>query len=187
MPIRDLWWAVFGVPINLVLNWLYASIDGIPWVAWIGAYGVALILLTVGIKVLLSPLTHFQLKTAKKNLDNQRRLAPELAEIKRQHKGDMQKQQAATMALYRERGVNPVASGLVGCLPALIQVPILIALNSVLISNARNEVVKHAHFLFLSNLNASPKSMNIPGTPIPVPAYLIVPLLAAALTYIQSR
>jgi YidC/Oxa1 family membrane protein insertase len=187
LPIHTLWWTVFGIPISSALTWLYHALEAVPAVAAIGAYGVALILVTVAIKLLLSPLFEFQIRASKKNLDNQRKMAPELAEIKKKHKGDLQKQQAAQMALYKERGVNPLST-LSGCVPSLLQFPILVALYWVLLGNARADVFKSAHFLFVSNLNAYPKDNPlIPGLPIPALVFLVIPLLAAASTFVQSR
>ena len=74
---------MFGVPISSALTWLYGQLESVPAIAAVGAYGVALILVTVAIKLLLSPLFEFQIRASKKNLDNQRKLSPELAEIKK--------------------------------------------------------------------------------------------------------
>lgn len=155
--------------------------------AWVGAYGIAIILLTIGIKLVLSPLYQMQLLLAKRNLANQRKLGPELAELRKKHKGDPQKQQAATMQLYKEHGINPLGN-LSGCLPSLMQLPILSALYYVYSGNARNDKLFSDHFLFIPHLNAIP--MHIPlvaGLPIPALAYLVIPLLAAGTTFVQSR
>lgn len=154
-----------------------------PALAAIGGYGLALIVVTLGIKLLLSPLFEFQIRASKKNMDNQRKLAPELAEIKKKYKGDAQKQQQATMALYKERGMNPLSS-LSGCLPSLAQFPILIALYW----SFRNSNYQQSHFLFIPSLNATPTNEHLlPGLPIPALVYLVIPILAAASTFVQSR
>jgi YidC/Oxa1 family membrane protein insertase len=90
------------------------------------------------------------------------------------------------MKLYREHGINPLGP-LMGCLPALLQFPILTALYYVFLGNARAHAFP-AHFLFVPNLNDSPGSHPlIPGLPIPTIVYLIIPLLAAATTFVQSK
>jgi len=152
----------------------------------IGPYGLAIIALTLIIKTVLSPLFQLQIVLMRRNMEQQRRLAPELAEIKRKFKGDTQKQQQATMELYRERGVNPLAS-LSGCLPMLIQYPILIALYWVFLGVAQHHTFKIVHFLWIENLNLSPLAHHFTGLPIPTIGYLIIPVGAALTTFVQSR
>lgn len=183
LPIHQLWWAVFGVPISWALQHVYEGFQGVPALAAIGSYGLALIVVTVAIKLLLSPLFEFQIRASKKNMDNQRKLAPELAEIKKKYKGDAQKQQRATMALYKERGMNPLSS-LSGCIPSVMQFPILIALYW----SFRSSHYPQSHFLFIPSLNVTPSSVHLfPGLPIPSLVYLAIPVLAAASTFVQSR
>ena len=88
-----------------------------------GPLGFAIILLTISIRLILYPLMHVQLKSAKKMSD----LKPHLDAINAKHKDDKKAQQQAQLALYKEHGVNPMA----GCLPTLVQFPILIALYNV--------------------------------------------------------
>jgi YidC/Oxa1 family membrane protein insertase len=91
---------------------------------FIANFGVAIILLTVVIGTLLFPLTLKQTRSMKAMQDIQ----PDVKRIQKELKHDRQAQQAAMMALYKERGVNPAA----GCLPLLLQMPIWFALFSVL-------------------------------------------------------
>jgi YidC/Oxa1 family membrane protein insertase len=86
--------------------------------------GLAIIVFTVGIKVLLIPLTLQQLKSAR----NMQELQPLIQELQKKHKGDKQKVTEETMALYKEHHVNPAA----GCFPLLIQMPILYGLYGAL-------------------------------------------------------
>lgn len=90
----------------------------------IANFGIAIILLTVVIGILLFPLTLKQTRSMKAMQDIQ----PDIKRIQKELKHDRQAQQAAMMALYKERGVNPAA----GCLPLLLQMPIWFALFSVL-------------------------------------------------------
>jgi YidC/Oxa1 family membrane protein insertase len=86
--------------------------------------GVAIILLTILIGVVLFPLTLKQTRSMKAMQEIQ----PEIKRIQREFKTDKAAQQQAMMALYKERGVNPAA----GCLPLLLQMPVWFALFSVL-------------------------------------------------------
>lgn len=86
--------------------------------------GFSIVLMTIAIRFLLYPIMASQLKTSKKMAQ----LSPHLNKLKETHKGDAQKLQAATMALYKEHGVNPAA----GCLPMIIQLPVLLGLYNVL-------------------------------------------------------
>ncbi len=168
------------------MNYLYAHLQGVPIVESIGAYGVAIIVLTIVIRLILSPLQQFQLVTQRKTMVEQRKLAPQVAELRKKYKKDPTKLNAEMMKLYQEHGVNPLG-GLVGCLPLVIQLPILTALYYVFQGFA-----KAGHppqpFLFVSNLNDNPNHhLLLAGLPIPLLAYLIFPLLAALTTLIQSR
>ena len=155
-----------------------------PGLEAIGAYGLAIIVLTILIKLLLAPLYQLQLSMSRKSQQEQRKLAPELAKLKKKHKGDPQKLNTATMELYKEHGINPLG-GLAGCLPALAQFPILTALYWAFLQFR----VSDAHFLFIPSLIDSPnKHPLIPGIPfLPSVVFAIIPLLAAASTYVQTK
>ena len=158
-----------------------------PLVATIGAYGVAIVVLTIIIRVLLSPLQQFQLVTQRKTMVEQRKLAPQVGELRKKYKKDPQRLNTEMMKLYQEHGVNPLG-GLIGCLPLIVQLPILTALYYVFTGFARsNDVI--GHFLFVPNLNENPAHhLLIAGVPyIPTPAYIVFPLLAAATTFVQSK
>lgn len=103
-------------PLFNFLVFLYSIIPGQD-------IGIAIIVLTLVIKVLLYPLTK---KTLKAQRDMQF-LQPKLKEIQERHKNDKAAQAQETMKLYQEHGVNPLG----GCLPLLIQLPLLIALFQV--------------------------------------------------------
>jgi YidC/Oxa1 family membrane protein insertase len=87
-------------------------------------YGVAIILLTLVIRVLLLPLAIKQIRS----MQAMQAIQPKMKEIQRKHKGDRQRQNEEMMSLYKEHGVNPLS----GCLPLLLQFPVLIALFAVL-------------------------------------------------------
>jgi YidC/Oxa1 family membrane protein insertase len=170
-----------------VLVHIYTGIHSVPFLDTVGSYGLSIICVTILVKLLLSPLYQLQLILSKRNLANQRKVAPQLAEVRKKYKGDSQKQQQAMMELYKEHGVNPLG-GLSGCLPSLVQLPILTALYYVFSGNAKSHLLTSVHFLFIPNLNTSPLSHPLlAGLPIPAVAYLVIPLLAAATTFVQSR
>jgi len=91
------------------------------------------------------------------------------------------------MKLYQEHGINPLGQ-FIGCLPMVVQMPVLIALYYVFTNFAHTSHAA-AHFLFVPNLNVNPGSHPLfSGIPIPSdPVYLIFPLLAALTTYVQSK
>jgi YidC/Oxa1 family membrane protein insertase len=101
------------------LGWLLAELyDLIP------NYVIAIILLTVLIKVVLFPLQWKQIRS----MQHMQALQPKIKELQKKYKNNKQKQQEETMKLYREAGVNPLG----GCLPMILLYPFLIAMYSVL-------------------------------------------------------
>ncbi len=184
-PIHDAWWAIFGVTLQSLLDFIYTHIAGIAVVEAIGAYGVAIIVITVIIRVLLAPLQQFQLVTQRKTYAEQRKLAPDVAELRKKYRKDPQRLNQEMMKLYQEHGVNPLG-GMIGCLPLLVQIPILTALYYVFTSWAHSHGAEF--FLWVPNLNENPNHHLI-GTGIPIPSlgYLVFPLLAALTTLIQTR
>ena len=101
------------------LGWFLARVyDLIP------NYGVAVIVLTLFIRVLLLPLAVKQIRS----MQAMQAIQPKIKELQRRHKGDRQKLNEEMMKLYQERGVSPFG----GCLPLLAQFPVLIALFAVL-------------------------------------------------------
>jgi YidC/Oxa1 family membrane protein insertase len=92
--------------------------------SFVGNYGVAIILLTIIIKIITYPLTLKSMVSMKKMQQYQ----PKIQAIKEKYKGDQQKINAATMELYKKEGINPVG----GCLPMFLQIPIFFALYKAL-------------------------------------------------------
>lgn len=97
----------------------------------VGDIGIAIIILTVLLKLVLWPLTQKSLQS-QKMLQS---LQPKLKELQEKHKGDKQALTQATMALYKEEKVNPFSS----CLPLLIQLPFLFALYRVLVDGLHSK------------------------------------------------
>ena len=182
-----MWQAWIEQPLSHFLLFLYTHLQTVPFIHAIGAYGVAIIILTVLIRLALAPLQQFQLVTQRKTMVEQRKLAPQVADLRKKYKKDPQKLNTEMMALYREHGVNPLG-GMVGCLPLIVQIPILTALYYVFQGFAHNTGMAAQPFLFISNLNAIPnQNPMFHGLPIPAAEYVVFPLLAALTTLIQSR
>ena len=128
-------------------------------------YGLAIIFLTIVIKLVLFPITQKQMKSMRAMQE----LQPRLKYIQDKYKDDPQTMQTKVMELYKEQGVSPFG----GCLPLLIQMPIFIAFFQSLIKFDFAEAA-HASFLWIPNI----------GSPDP---YYILAVLAALTTYLQQR
>ncbi len=110
--------------VNPIINVLLAIYQALVHLGVPSALGLSIIVLTIIIRLILYPLTSSQLRAAKK----MQSLTPHLNKLKDKHKNDAKRMQEETMRLYREHGVNPIA----GCIPLLIQIPIIFGLYSVL-------------------------------------------------------
>src|SRR5919202_5844490 len=98
-----------------LLAWFY---DLVP------SYGVAIILLTVAVRLLLFPVTAKQAKS----MQAMQRVQPELKRLQQKYKNDRQKLNEEMMKFYKEHQINPLA----GCLPLLLQMPLFIILYRVI-------------------------------------------------------
>ncbi len=137
-------------------------------------YGIAIVLTTIIFKFILLPIGLHQSKSTKKMNE----LQPKIKEIQNKYKNDPQTQQAKMMELYKEHNYNPAS----GCLPLLIQFPIIIAFFNVLRDPVR--------FVFKDpNIyDAISKSfLWIPNLEQPDPYLWGLPLLAALTTFLQSK
>ncbi len=116
-----IWTTVFLQPIINLLLALYHFFQtiGLP-----GVLGWAIIGLTIVVRLILYPLTVSQLKNTKRMQE----LSPKLKELKTKYGHDNRRHQEEQLRLYREQGINPMG----GCLPALLQIPVFIALYNVL-------------------------------------------------------
>ncbi len=108
------------VLVHPILNMLVAIYQLLVLVQVPYALGFAIIVLTALIRLLLFPLMSTQFRVSKKMQE----LSPHLSKLKDKHKGDAKRIQEETMKLYKEHGVNPAA----GCLPLLLQMPLLFGL-----------------------------------------------------------
>jgi YidC/Oxa1 family membrane protein insertase len=141
-------------------------------------YGLTIIMLTIALRIVTLPLSLQQIRSTRA----MQRIAPEKAKLEEKYKGDKEKLNAATLELYKKHKVNPFA----GCLPLLIQFPVLIAMFGVL----RNpEAIRVAidgfnpTFLGWINLELQPKLVL---DPLNI-SLASIPILAAVTTYFQTK
>ncbi|MDR1437997.1 MAG: membrane protein insertase YidC [Puniceicoccales bacterium] len=132
-------------------------------------WGLAIILLTFFVKLILWPLTNAQVRSTRAMA----KLQEPLKKLQEKHKNNPKKLQQETMQLFRENGVNPAA----GCLPIFIQLPIFIGLYSML--QAASEL-RFAHFLWISDLSVADKVGMLCGYPIN-----LLPILMALTMFLQ--
>ena len=136
----------------------------------VGNYGIAIIIVTVLMRIIIFPLTLKQEKSMKK----MRELQPELEKIKEKYKDNPQEYQQKTAELYRESGVNPFG----GCLPLLIQMPVFVALYWAFIGNT---IPADAKFLWFTL--KQPDRLFMMGNF----AFNLLPILNVGVTYIQQK
>ena len=147
-----LWW--LAVPLFWILDWLHG---------FVANWGVAIILLTVLVKIVLYPL----FSTSYKSMAKMRKVAPQMKRIQERHAGDRQKLSQEMMALYKKEGANPLG----GCLPMLLPMPIFIALYWVLFESV--ELRQAPFMLWIQDLAARDP-------------FFVLPLLMGGTMYLQQ-
>lgn len=154
-------WQAFVQWFADVIQWMYTLTGqiGLP------NYGLAIIFMTITIKLVMFPLTQKQMHSMR----SMQQLQPKLKYIQDKYKDNPQMMQTKTMEMYKEHGVSPFSS----CLPLLIQMPIFIAFYQSLL-HLEFAVIEHASFLWIPNI----------GERDP---YFLLALLAAVTTYYQSK
>jgi YidC/Oxa1 family membrane protein insertase len=141
--------------ILLMLKWFYAMV---------GNWGVAVVLLTVCVRLVVLPFNIYSYKSMKA----MQAIQPQIQALKEKYKDDQQKQQQEMMTLMRENKVNPVG----GCLPAILQFPIFIALYQVLGNSIE--------------LYQAPFGLWIPDLSLKDP-YYILPVLMGITMFVQQK
>ena len=176
-----------GVGLSSMMNFGIAPIrpisKGVLWLLkflhqFIPNYGLVLVLFSILVKILVYPLT----KKSYKSTKEMQAIQPLVAELKEKHKKDPTKLNKATMALYKEHGVNPLG----GCLPLLLQMPLLFALFQVFRSTIE---LRNAPFVFWINDLSSPDI--IYHLPFSLPVYgghiAVLPLIMGVTMFLQQK
>lgn len=149
--------------INIIVSSLEFFYD-ITVTIGIPSYALAILLLTVVIKLLLYPLSYKQMYSMKKMQEIQ----PQVKEIQDKYKKNPEKANQAVIEIYKKNKVNPMA----GCLPLIVQMPILLALFRALQAFKYKEL--GSSFLWVPSLT----------NPDP---YMVIPVIVAIATYFQSK
>lgn len=161
------WFTVIAKPLVYVLDWFYRFTHN---------YGIAIILLTIVIKILFWPLT----QKSYQSMQKMKKIQPKIAQLKEKYKNDREKMNQEMMGLYRTYKVNPMG----GCLPMVLQIPVFFALYRML--NGAVELRHEPFMLWINDLTA-PDRLNI-GIDIP---YLggvpVLTLLMGITMFIQQK
>ena len=152
-------------PIESLLQFVLGGLYNVNSLFGLVSYGYAIILLTIIVKFLLYPLTVKQVKSMKAMQE----LSPKLKKLQEKYKDNPQVMQQKVAALYKDAGVNPLA----GCLPLLVQMPILMGMYYSLY-NLEYPSADAAQFLWLPSLSEAD------------PLY-ILPILNVLTTFYQTR
>lgn len=150
-----------------IFGWMLFQIYNV-----VGNYGMAIIIFTIFMKVLLLPLNIKQTKSMK----DMQRLQPELQKLSKKYKNNKEKLNEETLKLYKTFKVNPAG----GCLPLLLQFPILIGLYQTLLHPETWVFVNGS----ISSVDMSFLWINNLSSPDP---YYILPILAALFTFITQK
>jgi YidC/Oxa1 family membrane protein insertase len=150
---------------------------------WVGNYGVAILILTLFVKILFFPLANKSYRA----MSQMKKLQPEMTRIREQAGDDKMRMQKEMMELYKKEKVNPMS----GCLPILVQIPVFFALYKVLFVSIE---MRHAPFFgWIQDLSApDPTSMfNLFGLiPFDPPSFLMIgiwPLLMGITMFLQTK
>lgn len=180
-----LFWPILNILIGL---YKFFNLLSLP-----GAFGWAIIAATALIRLILYPLTVSQIKSAHKMTS----LKPQLDKLSQLHKNDKQRLQQEQLKLYKEAGINPAA----GCLPLLLQMPILIALYNVFFlvlgQGSSQKIITDINkvlyfpFLHIKNLDLSFFGLHLASRPSDWAHagwwLLSIPVITAALQYWQTK
>jgi len=170
----------------LALIWLYNVLGSSEW-----SLVLSITVLTVSVRLITVPLTLPSQRSMKKNSRKMQAIQPELEKLKKKYRNDPQKLQQAQLDLYKEHGINPLSS-MTGCLPLLIQLPIIWAFYQ---SISRALAAQPGEMLVLSQyLSAVPSLLSLVPLPnrwlwlnLARPDMVVLPLLVAGSTWLQQK
>jgi YidC/Oxa1 family membrane protein insertase len=157
------------VPLTRFFHWLLQALYSV-----VPNYGVAIIVLTILVRLVTAPLTNRQMRS----MERMRALAPKLEELKAKFGDDKAKQSEEMMKLYRQEGVNPLG----GCLPMVLQIPVFIGLFYALRSSIE---LRHSPFFgWITDLSIPESLFTIPGLDLPV---RVLPILMGLSMIVQQK
>lgn len=159
------WFRAICITLLGILNSLYSLVPN---------YGIAIILLTLLIRIVFWPLTY----KMNINMKKLQALKPELDELQKKYKDNPRRLQREQLELYRKHKISPL--GAAGCLPVLLQMPVFIALFNVLRSAIE---LRFARFLWIKDLSM-PEGLLVDVLPIPLN---ILPIIMTVTSYIQQK
>lgn len=179
----SLWQTIFVIPLTNILIVIYKAL---VLVHFPYALGFSIIVLTIIIRLILSPFTKKQLETTRKMQD----ISPKIAALKEKHKDNPQKLQAETMALYKAHGINPFGS----CLPTLIQIIMFPALYAVFLDfvgkNAEDTINKFNSVVYFPALKldhlTDPTFFGLPLAESPASIFAAAPVLAVLIPVVTA-
>ncbi len=172
------WWWMRALYLGMtdLLNWIHRVI--------ISNYGIAIMLLTVIVKLVVFPLVHRSIKIQAKSSAEMKRVKPHIDAINEKYKDDAQEKQRQTWKVYQEHGINPLGA-MRSCLPILPQMPVFIALYRI-----ANDTIdlQGAHFLWIKDLSQADHLVHL-GSHIPlIGSYFnIMPIMVAVTQMISSK
>jgi len=155
---------IFAPLLNKLMVWTYG---------FVGNWGMAIVLMTLLLKIVTLPLTLAASKSAKR----MGKLSEPMKALREKYKDNPKKQQEATLALFKEHKVNPAG----GCIPILITMPLFIGFFAMLMGTAE---LRFQSFLWVTDLSAPDTIWRIPGLNLPLN---IMPLLMGATMIYQMK
>ena len=176
------WLTVIAAPLFWVLQFFHG---------WLGNWGLAVIFLTVSIKLMFYPLS----AASYRSMAKMKLVTPRLTKIREQYANDKMKQNQAMMDLYKEEKINPLG----GCLPVVVQIPVFISLYWVLLASVE---LRHAPFygwitdlasadpyyilpaLMMGSMVLQTKMSPVPPDPVQAKVMQIMPLVFGVMFFV---
>jgi YidC/Oxa1 family membrane protein insertase len=182
VPPDGLWQTLVVWPLAKALIWLDSTLAswGVPY-----HWGFAIILFTILVKIVTFPLTYKQLQ----GMQAQRAIQPRVQELQKKYGSDRNRLAQEQMKLYQEAGVNPLS----GCLPLIIQMPILFGLYAALVAIGPN--LQNARFFWIPDLSFPNAAVGMGWIPDAfragefwlLIAYLILPILLMVTQFVMQK
>lgn len=168
----DRWFPMICEYLLIALTWIFGLVKD---------YGLAIILITIAVKVVTYPLT----LSSMKSMNRMKLLQPKVTALKEKYKSNQTKMNQALMQMYKDEGVNPLDPG---CLPMFLQMPLLIALYVVL---QKAIELRGASTFFLPWIHDLSQPEVLFRLPFEIPFYgdnfALIPIIMAVVTFFQNK